>query len=35
MNEDPLSPARGIVYGVILGFGLWAAAILIATWIVR
>jgi len=30
--SNPLAPARGIVYGVIIGFGLWAVAIFIATW---
>jgi len=30
--EDPLSPARGVMYGIALGLGLWAVAILIATW---
>jgi len=32
MNDDPLSPARGIMYGLLLGLGLWAIAILVATW---
>ena len=30
--EDPLSPARGVLVGLVLGAGLWATAILIATW---
>ena len=30
--EDPLLPARGVMYGIALGLGLWAVAILIATW---
>lgn len=35
MTDDPLSPARGVMYGIALGLGLWAVAILIATWWVR
>jgi len=34
MNEDPLGPMRGVLLGIVLGFGLWAVAILITTWIV-
>ena len=30
--SDPLGPARGCLIGVVLGLGLWAVAILIATW---
>ena len=32
--SDPLSPARGILIGLVLGAALWAAAILIACAIV-
>lgn len=30
MSEDPLSPARGVIIGVILGAALWVLAIWIA-----
>ena len=32
MSDDPLSPARGVLVGLVLGAAFWAAAILIATW---
>ena len=31
---DPLSPARGVLVGFVLGVALWAAAILLASAIV-
>jgi hypothetical protein len=30
--SDPLGPARGVLIGLVIGAGLWAAAILIACW---
>lgn len=30
--SNPLSPARGILVGLVIGAGLWALAILTTTW---
>lgn len=32
--SDPLSPARGILIGLVLGALLWAGAIFTATWLI-
>jgi hypothetical protein len=32
-DDDPHAPARGIVAAVILGLGVWAALITLATFI--
>lgn len=33
MSEDPLSPARGVVYGILLSLVLWAILWLIWIWL--
>jgi hypothetical protein len=26
-NEDPLAPARGCLFGILIGTGIWAVAV--------
>ena len=35
MSNDPLSPARGILWGILIGAMLWATAIIFVTWLVQ
>lgn len=33
--EDPLEPARGLLFGIIFGLALWVLIIVGIIWIVR
>ena len=32
MSEDPLAPARGLVFGVLLGLAAWG--VILSVWVV-
>ncbi len=32
MDEDPLGPARGCVYGILIGIVLWAIVVIGIVW---